>query len=376
MRKSFKYKVARMSPSTVARAERQLDLLRHLYNAALQERRDAWKKCGVRVTCFDQMKQLTEIRADDPGYREINRQATERVLVRLDEAFDGFFRRCAAGERPGYPRFKGRAGFNSTVYRQSGWRLDGRTLRLAGIGAVKLFLSRPVEGRVKTVTLARDRCGDWWVTFACDGVPERALAPVGRDAGIDVGLESFLTTDAGESVANPRHLGAAVVALTRASRRVSRRKRGGYRRRQAVRSLARTHRRVQNARRDFHFKTARHLVQRHDLIAAEALNVRGLSRGRLAKSVNDAGWGQFLSILAFKAEEAGRRLVLVDPRGTSQVCSGCGCEPEKRKTLRERTHRCEHCGLTIHRDVNAARNILELARAGPAGSRPRSQAAA
>src|SRR5690606_9685543 len=182
--------------------------------------------------------------------------------------------------------------------------------------------------------------------------------------------EKFLATSDGEFVENPRHLRRVEAALKRAQRRVSKRKRGSKRRQKMVRILARRHRKVQRARRDFHFKTARKLVQQYDLIAVEDLNVRRLSRGRLAKSVHDAGFSQFIAILTFKAAEAGKRVVAVDPSGTSQVCSGCGCEPREKKSLSVRTHRCSECGLVLDRDHNAARNILHLALSEKVGAPP------
>lgn len=371
MRRSFKYK-AKLSRACEQRADEQLRLLRELYNAALEERRDHSAR-GERVNFVSQCRELTAIRAADPEYAALDREATEWALRQLDRAFEAFFRRVQAGERAGYPRFKSARRFNSTTYRRYGWSLDGRHLTLRGIGRVKLHLSRPVEGAVKTVTLKRDSGGDWWVTFFCDDVPARPLPDTGAAVGIDLGLSSFLATSEGETVENPRHLRETEAALRRAQRRVARRKRGGQRRRKAVRVVAGLHRRVADARRDFHFKTARRLVERYDLIAVEDLNVRGLARTRMAKSIHDAGCGGFLHALATKAEEAGRELVAVNPAGTSQVCSGCGSLPDRPKTLAVRTHRCD-CGLVLDRDVNAARNIL--ARAGPSASGQRSQAAA
>lgn len=359
-----------MSAGVERAADRQLWLLRDLYNAALQHRREHWER-GVRVGFYDQCRELTDIRAADSEYAGLDREAAEGVLRRLDRAFDNFFRRCRDGGAPGYPRFKGRNRFDSVTYRRYGWQLDGRYLTLRGVGRVKLHLSRPIEGRVKTVTLKRDAVGDWWVTFACEDVPVRTLPPTGQAVGVDLGLASFLATSDGETVENPRHLRTAERQLKRAQRRVSRRKRGGSRRRKAVRILARQHRRVADARRDFHFKTALELVRRYDTIAVEDLNVRALSRSTLAKSVNDAGWGQFLHALATKAESAGREVVAVDCRGTSQECSGCGAHVPK--SLSVRTHACA-CGLSLDRDVNAARNIL--VRAGRLGSGGQNCAAA
>ncbi len=368
-----------MSPSTLRNAERQLELLRQLYNAALQERRDAWAKSRVTVTYAGQTAQITEIRRADPEYRALDCQATHAALRYLDRAFKAFFERAQRGEAPGYPRFKGKGRYDSTTYRQTGWTLEGRRLTLAGIGTLRLFLSRPVEGKVKSVTLKRDRCGDWWVTFCCDGVEPRPLPATGAAAGLDLGLASFLATSDGDTVENPRFAQHAAARLACANRRMRKAKLGGARFRARVRTLARVHRYVRSARRDFHFKTARDLVRRYDFLAVEALNFRGLSRGMLRKSVYDAGWCQFLEILRGKAESAGRVVVAVNPGGTSQMCSGCGYAPAKRKTLKVRVHQCEECGLRLDRDVNAARNILALAKRGgerPAASCPASKAAA
>lgn len=375
MRKSFRYK-AKVSKSAARKADWQLRLCRELYNAALQERRDAWKLAGESVGFYHQCRQLTEVRQVRPEYAQVDREMLEGVLRKLDRAFDGFFRRVETGDKPGFPRFRGRSRYNSLTFRRTGWKLEGRHLTLRGIGRLKLFLSRPVEGDVKTVTIKRDRVGDWFVTFSCDNVPEELLPETGRAVGVDLGLASFLATSDGAFVPNPRHLRAAEAELKRTQRIVSKRKRGGSRRRKAVKILARKHRKVQRARRDFHFKTALDLVRQYDIIAVEDLNIRGLARTRLAKSIGDAGWDQFIAILSSKAEEAGRQVVKVDPRGTSQVCSGCGAEPEERKTLAVRTHRCSDCGLVLDRDVNAALNILKRARAEPSVSCPRSQAAA
>ena len=247
-----------------------------------------------------------------------------------------------------------------------------RTLTLHGIGKLRLFWSCELEGRIKTVTLKRDACGEWFILFSCDEVPERILPRTGAVIAVDLGLESFLTTSDGEHVANPRPMRVASAGVRKAQRVVSKRARGGARRKKAVRRLARRHRAVERTRRDFHHKTAHRLVQHHDLIAVEDLNVRGLQRGMLAGSVSDAGWGQFLAILSDKAASAGRTIVAVDPRGTSQICSACACTPSVRKSLSQRMHHCA-CGYVAHRDVNAARNILRLGedttgRAGPPAS--------
>lgn len=358
MRRSFRYK-AKMSPSVIRDAEGQLALLCELHNAAIEERREAWRR-GISVSWYDQNRQLVGIKEVRPEFAAIGSQVLENALRRVDLAFKAFYRRSKLGQVPGYPRFKPRRQYDSLTFRKVGWRLDGRRLTMQGIGTAKLFLSRPIEGTVKTATLRRDRCGDWWVCFSCVDVPVRPLEATGENVGIDLGLTSFIATSAAELVSNPRPLIAADAGLRRTQRAVSKQKRGGRNRRKRIVTLARQHRRVQRVRRDFHCKTALDLVQRYDMIAVEDLNVAGLARGILARSVNDAGWASFLLALRDAAEKASRVVVAVDPRGTSQVCSNCGCEPEVRKTLSDRVHSCP-CGYTADRDVNAARNILMVA---------------
>ncbi len=228
-------------------------------------------------------------------------------------------------------------------------------------GHVKVKLHRPVEGKIKTVSLKRS-CGKWYAIFVCDmgDAPEPALD--GPAVGIDLGLRSFVATSEGETVEPPRSYRKAQKKLRRANRTLSRKKQGSNRRRKAREQVAKLHEKTANQRRDFHHKVARRLVDRHGLICHEALNVRSITRSRLAKSAHDAGWAQFLHILRCKAEEAGTRVVAVDPKNTTQACSQCGALPEKRKTLSVRIHRCARCGYVEDRDVNAAKNILGLGR--------------
>ena len=301
------------------------------------------------------------------------------VAERVGKAFDGFFgttksRENRSGVRAGYPRFKSWREYDSITFKQTtGWKLTEvkdatgrvnpwrRRLTLQGIGSMKLFWSRDLEGTIKTVTLKRDVCGDWFVSFSCDEVPLRLLPPTGEDIGCDLGLESFMATSDSRFVANPRYYKKAESSLARSQRKVSRRKKGSSRRRKTVRVLAHKHRKVARSRKDHQTKLAVWLVRNFDMLAFEKLNVLGLSRGMLSKGVHDASWGRFLSILSFKAIEAGRRLLLVDPNGTSQRCSRCNHVPAVKKTLKDRIHHCSQCGLRIHRDTNAAINILKLA---------------
>jgi putative transposase len=220
-------------------------------------------------------------------------------------------------------------------------------------------------GAPKTVTISQEADG-WYACISCAEVPIQPLPLTGRETGIDLGLESFATLADGSQIANPRLFRVAEMALKRAQRRVSRRKKGSQRRRKAVRLLARAHQDVQRARRDFHHKTALALVQQYDAIYHEDLQTANMVQNHhLATSISDAGWGQFLAILAAKAAYAGRRVVAVPPAYTSQMCCGCGVVVHK--GLSVRWHRCPVCGTSLHRDHNAALNIMQLGRQSGAG---------
>ena len=295
-----------------------------------------------------------------PEYGEVHSQVLQDVVQRVDRAFQAFFRRVKNGETPGYPRFHGRNRYNSVTYPQfgNGAALDNGFLVLSKIGRIGVRWSRPLEGTPKTVTISREADG-WYVCFSCAEVATRPLAPTGQETGIDLGLESFATLADGTRIFNPGWYRKAERALKTAQRRVSRRKKGGNRRRKAVKLLAKAHLRVKRQRQDFHHKTALTLVRENDAIYHEDLPTANMVKNHhLAKSISDAGWSQFLRILAAKAAYAGRRVVAVPPAYTSQTCSGCGVVVSK--GLSVRWHSCPDCGASLHRDHNAAKNIERL----------------
>ena len=340
-----------------------------LYNAALQERRDAWQKCGVSITVASQSAQLPVVKEVRPEYRDIHSQVLQDVLTRLDRAFQAFFRRMQAGETPGYPRFQGANRYTAFTYKQfgNGATLDNGCLVRSRLGRIAVRWSRPLEGTPKTVTITREADG-WYVSFSCAEVPIKPLPLTGQQTGIDLGLKSFATLADGHQIANSRIFRVAELNLQRAQRRVSRRKKGSKRRKKAVKLLAKAHQTVRRQRQDFHHKTALALVRQYDTISHEALQTANMLKNhQLAKSIADAGWSRFLSILSFKAAYAGKTVVAVLPAYTSQACSGCGLLVHK--GLSVRWHTCPECGTSLHRDHNAAKNILRLGQSG-AGQAP------
>lgn len=357
MRKTFRYRLYPTKAQAAALTQ-QLREACTMYNAALQERRDAWKLAGQSITYYDQANQLKEIRAEGLT-RLANFSCCQDVLRRLDKTFKAFFRRVRSGEKAGYPRFKPHQRFNSITFPSYGdgiRLLDSGRLRMQGVGCVKIKLHRPLDGKIKTIAIKRE-AGKWYACISVE-VALKPLTPSDRVVGIDVGLENFAVLSDGTVISNPHHYRRAQARLRRAQRKVARRRKGGNGRRKAVRELQAVTAHVRNQRLDFQHKVAHHLVRRHGLIAVEDLNVKGLAGGMLGKSVLDAGWSGFFQKLAYKAESAGRLLVFVDPRGTSQRCSRCG--GEVRKALKDRWHKCAACGLSVSRDLNSAREILRL----------------
>jgi putative transposase len=353
--KAYKFKL-KPNKKFAANCEQTLNLCRELYNAALQERRDAYRIQKVSVNFYKQAIQLPEIKLIRDDVYAIHSQVLQDTLRKLSKAFDAFFRRLQAGEEPGYPRFKSKDRFNSFTYPQSGFKLEGDKLTLSKIGSVRLRLSRQIEGKIKTCTIKRQVDG-WFVIFTVEENQSRFFPKTGDSVGLDVGLENFATLSTGKAIENPRFFRKAENALKIQQRQVSKKKRRGANRRKAVVMLGKKHLKVQNQRKDFFHKTSLQLVKEFDEIAVEDMNIAGMVKNHhLAKSISDAGWGTFVSTLTAKAENAGRRVWKVPAAYTSQDCSQCGDSVKKSLAVRE--HRCIACGFVAHRDVNAAINII------------------
>ena len=359
LRKTFKYRLM-LTPDQEQALGEVVWRCRVLYNAALEQRIFLYRQRGVPQSRYSQEAELKALRAEMSEYSGIHSHILQDVLARLDKTYQAFFRRMQAGEKAGFPRFQGRGRFHSFTFKEygNGATLDNGYLVLSKIGRIKVRWSRTIEGTPKTVTISHEVDG-WYVSFSCADVPCQPLPATGHQTGIDLGLESFATLADGTAIANPRIFRVAEMALKRAQRRVSRRKRGSHRRRKAVTLLARAHQKVRRARADFHHKTALALVRHYDIIYHEDLQTANMLRNHhLAKSIADAGWSAFLSILASKAVYTGKQVVAVPPAYTSQACSGCGVVVQK--GLSVRWHLCPACGMSLHRDHNAAKNIERL----------------
>ena len=381
MRRAYKFRMRPSARQHVALAA-CMESHRELYNAALQERRDAWAHSKTRVYYTDQAAQLTDIRTERPDVAVWSYSSQQATLRRLGKAFDAFFRRVKAGQKPGYPRFRGSGRFASVECPKDGdgarWSPDTGRVYLQGIGHVKVTAHRAVLGRVKTIQVRREG-RRWMLILSCDDVSTNPLPATGRRAGIDVGITSFATTSDGERIDNPRHRRIAADKLTGAQRGLARAKRGSKNRGRRREAVAAQHRKIANQRKDFHHKQACALVARYDLLVVEDLQIANMIRrakpvadpenpgqflpngarakSGLSRSISDAGWGQFVSILRAKAEDAGRIWIEVDPRHTSDGCADCGYAAAANRVT-QAEFECQRCAHRAPADEHAARNIL------------------
>jgi putative transposase len=356
--KSFRFRI-NPSKAQAAKLENTLDLCRDLYNSALRERKDAWTINRINITRFDQDKQLPFIKQTNPEYKDVHSQVLQDVLKRLDKAFQSFFSRVKQGVKAGFPRFKGKNFFDSFCYAQSGFNLSGNKLTLSRIGKVKIKLSRQIIGKVKTCQIKRE-CGKWFVIFTVETATQ-PLPKTCEPVGIDVGISTFATLSDGTKIDNFKYYESTNKKLRVAQRTVARRKKGSNGRRKAVNQLRKIHQKIKNQRNDFQHKISTYPVKTYDLIAIEKLVLLGLSRGILAKQMNDVAIGNFFQKLEYKAECAGKELIKVQPHFTSQDCSSCG--NRVKKDLSVRVHHCLQCDLVLDRDINAAKNILAAGQA-------------
>jgi len=359
MHRTVTYRILNARKKDLARLDEVLEMCRHLYNAALQERRDAWRKQGQSISYFDQCRELKGLRTEDTAWKKLNAQMVRySVLLRVREAFKGFFRRVRAGKkRPGFPRFKSKGRFDTLIFTDQGWKLKGNKLILRGIGWLRI---RGKDREAKPIGLRLVRKADRWYAQVLLDIGEKPeVQPSKKGVGIDVGLKTFATLSNGKRIEHPRFLKQSLGRLAKANQRLARRKRGSNRRREAKRLLARTHLKISNQRKDFIHKATRQLVNAYDGFAIEDLKIQEMAQGPrfLRRGIMDSAWSLFFTTLAYKAEEAGAPVVKVNPKGTTQWCSNCGTIV--RKGLGDRWHSCAACGLEMDRDENAAVNILQ-----------------
>ena len=337
---------------------------RQLYNAALEERIDAYRKAGVTRSYYDQTKALAELRADDAEFRAVPASVQRATLKRLDDAYRAFFRRSARGDKPGFPRFRGKGWFDTFGFREfCGITLKRNRLRFKGMpGGLRVHMHRPLPEAPDIRSCSFHRSAKGWLVSLNIRQTAGVLRKRSRVVGIDLGLDTFAVLSDGGFIPALRAARRAERRLRVRQRALQRKKAGSDSRLKARAELAREHAAVARRRHEFLHQSSARLIRDYDVIAIEALDITPLLRTGRARSLMDASWMKFISLLRYKAEKAGARIIEVDAQETTQDCSQCGARVFKK--LSERWHECA-CGASMDRDLNAARNILNRAGVGP-----------
>jgi putative transposase len=361
MIKNYKYRIyPKHSQETLL--EQQLEECRWLYNHLVAQRKTSYEQTGKAPGLYDQQKTLPALKAERSTLQLCNAQALQNVAVRVDLAFQAFFRRVKNGEKPGYPRFKGYGRYDTITYPQpaSSCEVKNGKLKVSKVGNVPIKLHRPLEGKVKTATLTRASTGKWYVCFAVE-VAERRLPQNKNQLGIDVGLTTFATMSDGTTIENPRFFRKEEKALAKVQRKLSKAQKGTPLRKKRRKMVGRVHERIGFKRANFSHQQSRKVVNSNGFIAVEDLHINRMVRNHcLAKSISDAAWSNFFTMMRSKAVEAGYVFIAVNPAYTSQTCSKCGYRLLDKLTLADRIFTCLCCQLVIDRDHNAALNILRL----------------
>ena len=323
-----------------------LETCRSLYNSMLADRIE--KRTGF----YDQKKMLVELKQNDKHLKSVHSQVLQDVVPRLDKAYQRFFAGLSR-----YPKFRRSGRYNSFTYPQSGFRLEGeKVIRLSTIGRVRVTLHRRVTGAIRRATVIRD-IDQWFVALLVEQDHRMVPSSSGK-VGVDMGISNVVALSDGMLIDNPRLLSKSIERIKSLQRRLSNKKKGSSNREKAKLSLAKASRKARRQRDDFAHKLSDRLTKENKVIVFEDLKVRNMVKNHsLASAIMDASWGQLRRLTAYKAERRGGRVILVNPSGTSQKCSGCGAMVLKQ--LSERVHDCPRCGLVMDRDVNAARNILQ-----------------
>lgn len=367
---SFKYRIF-PSKKQVSRLDEQMDISKILYNLLLDKAKAHYNSTGKTFTKFQMNNWVTKLKQKYPIYRSVHSQVLQNTCDRVSKAYQNFFRRVKEKKKSksikvGYPRYK--KGIKSLTYPQSGFKFKSdKRLSLSRIGNIPIILHRLPKGKVKTLTIKKYPSGKWFVLFSCETPAEEFKPNSGEKIGLDVGLTKFAVLSNGKEIENPKLLQKSLKRMKRVQRRMSKRKRGSKNRHKQRLKVAKTYEHISNQRSDFLHQISHRLVNKYSLVAVEKLQIKNMIKNHyLARGITDASWSNFVLMLQYKAGRAGCEVVEVNPKNTSQECSGCG--QIVKKSLATRVHNCLNCGLKMGRDHNAAINILKRATAGLAES--------
>lgn len=362
--KTFKY---RLNPtkSQIRILEQQLDLCRWVYNKSLEARIDMYSYCKAHITKFDLHNHLIIWKEDYEELHLVYSQVLQNACARCHETFENFFRRRKNGEKPRFPRFKGKSGYDSFTYPQykgGSFRIKNDGLLLSKIGCIKIILHRKIEGEIKTLTVKRDRLGRWFAFFSCD-VSKNVLPKSKKIIGLDMGLIHIYTDSKGRKVKNPKFMKRDAKELQKYQSKIGKAQKGSKEYYKYLRKVQHINDRITNRRDDFAHQESRKLVNKYGVIAVEKLEIDKMKSKKtknsyrsIRRGINDASWGKLIYYISYKAESAGRKFIAVDSKYTSQDCSRCG--HRVKKSLKDRLHNCLNCGLILDRDHNSAREVL------------------
>lgn len=332
----------------------QLEECRWLYNHLLEQRKESWETQQLSISLYTQHKYITELKDTKIELKTIHSQVLQDVATRIDLAYQAFFQRLKNKDKDaGYPRFKGQDRYDSMTFKQSGFQLIDNKLKISKIGKIKIIQHRPIKGQIKTLNIRKNNLNQWFACFSVEQECE-ALPKTNKSIGIDVGLETFATYSDGTKIDNPRYFRKSEEQLAALQSKYSK-----HKSKKIKYQLSKLHNKVANKRKDFCHKLSRNIVNEYDTICVEDLNINKMIKNhRMAKSIGDAAWNQFVQFIIYKAEEADKQVIQVNPAYTSQDCSECGYRVAKK--LSDRIHNCPNCGLSLDRDINASINILRL----------------
>jgi len=362
-RRTFKYRIY-PTKKQITSLNKTLSGCQKLYNFFLEDRKTAYNKDKKSVSCYDQQKKIKDLKKEVPILSEIHSQVLQNVAVRVDLAYQAFFRRVKSKKgKAGFPRFKAWNRYDSFTFPQSGFKIieDKSVVQLSKIGRIKIKQHRPIIGVIKNCTIKKTPTGKWFVSFSCDNPSVAVNKQFGRVCGIDVGLEHFATLSNGTHIENPKFFRSEEKSLAKAQRKLSTQKRGSTGRTKAKKVVAKIHERIKNKRHNFIHQVSKKLVADFKFIVVEDLNINNMMKGNfksMNKSIGDASWRLFIEQLESKAEEAGSQVIKVNPAYTSQTCPRCG--NREKKSLSDRVHKCSCCHYSLQRDHAAAINILTL----------------
>jgi putative transposase len=359
-RKTFKYRIY-PSKSQKTRLNAAINACRFVWNNFLDERKNLYETEKKSISKFDQINRLPELKMEFPFLKNAHAQSLQHIGTTLDLAFRSFFQRIKKGETPGYPRFKGVNRLSSINFPQygCGCKIENGKLAVSKVGDIKIIYQRELIGTPKTARIKRTATGKWFVTIVCEYGPE-TLPDKNNSIGIDLGISNFATLSDGKVIENPRFLKVEEENLKKAQSKTDNLTKGSKERKKARKVVNRIYERLSWKRENFTHQESRKIVNEYQNIFLEKLDISSMVENgqfKLSKYILDVAWNQFTCMTKYKAEEAGRNVVFVNPRNTSKMCSRCGILVEKE--LSQRTHSCK-CGLTIDRDLNAALNILRL----------------